>query len=204
GLACPRDPQPRRLPWPGPRLPNRPAWQGPQGAAGRARHHGGHAVQDHPRHRAAAPALCPHHAQRQGRHRQDGRVALTVQRCVMTSLGFHYFPDELHYRRADLQTWLPELLALDAKWVTVIGSMTRAVPESFIRGLLDAGAEPIVHLPAVPTRADPQHVASHTLAQLFTSYARWGLRFVTTFSEPNMRAAWAPKDWGQAGLVERF
>jgi hypothetical protein len=122
----------------------------------------------------------------------------------MTTLGFHYFPDELHYRRADLQAWLPELLALDAKWVTLIGSMTRAVPEAFIRGLLDAGVEPIIHLPAVPTRPDPQHVAGATLSQLFTSYARWGVRFVTVFAEPNMRAAWAPKDWGQAGLVDRF
>lgn len=122
----------------------------------------------------------------------------------MTTIGFHYFPDELHYRRADLQTWLPELLALDAKWVTLIGSMTRAVPEAFVRGLLDAGIEPIIHLPAVPTRPDPQHVAGATLSQLFTSYARWGVRFVSAFAEPNMRAAWAPKDWGQAGLVERF
>jgi len=122
----------------------------------------------------------------------------------MTSIGFHYFPDEQHYRRADLQTWLPELVSLDAKWVTLISSMTRAVPEAFIRGLLDGGIEPVIHLPAVPTRPDPQHVASHTLSQLFSSYARWGVRFVSTFSEPNMRAAWAPKDWGQAGLVERF
>jgi hypothetical protein len=122
----------------------------------------------------------------------------------MTTAGFHYFPDELHYRQADLQAWLPEMLALDAKWVTLIGSMTRAVPEAFVRGLLDAGIEPIIHLPAVPTRPDPQHVAGTTLSQLFTSYAKWGVRFVSAFAEPNMRAAWAPKDWGQAGLVERF
>jgi len=122
----------------------------------------------------------------------------------MTTHGFHYFPDELHYRHADLQAWLPEMLALDAKWVTLIGSMTRAVPEAFIKGVLDAGIEPIIHLPAVPTRPDPQHVAGATLAQLFTSYARWGVRFVSAFSEPNMRSSWAPKDWGQAGLVDRF
>ena len=122
----------------------------------------------------------------------------------MPKLGFHYFPDELHYRRADLHAWLPELLALDAKSVTLIGSMTRAVPEDFIRGLLDAGVEPIIHLPAVPTRPDPQHVTGATLSQLFTSYARWGVKFVAAFAEPNMRTAWAPKDWGQAGLVERF
>jgi hypothetical protein len=122
----------------------------------------------------------------------------------MTTLGFHYFPDETHYRKADLHTWLPELLALDAKWVTLIGSMTRAVPETFISGLLSAGVEPIIYLPAVPTGPDPQHVVGATLSQLFKSYARWGVRFVAVFAEPNMRAAWAPKDWGQAGLVDRF
>ncbi len=25
----------------------------------------------------------------------------------MTTLGFHYFPDEAHYRRVDLEAWLP-------------------------------------------------------------------------------------------------
>ena len=86
----------------------------------------------------------------------------------MPKLGFHYFPDELHYRRADRNAWLPELQALDAKSVTLIGSMTRAVPEDFIGGLLDAGIEPIIHLPAVPTRPDPQHIAEATLSRWLT------------------------------------
>jgi hypothetical protein len=122
----------------------------------------------------------------------------------MTTLGFHYFPDEAHYRQADLQAWLPELVALEAKWLTVIGSLTRAVPEVFIRGLLDAGIEPIVHLPAVPTKRDPKGVTLTTLAGLFRTYARWGVKYVVPFSEPNMRSAWAPADWGQASLVDRF
>ena len=122
----------------------------------------------------------------------------------MTTLGFHYFPDESHYRRADLQAWLPELLALDAKWLTLIGSLTRAVPEAFVKELLDAGIEPIIHIPAIPTRRDPQRVTATTLTPLFRTYARWGLKYVVLFSEPNTRAAWAPSDWGQAGLVERF
>ncbi|MCC6192392.1 MAG: hypothetical protein IT318_25460 [Anaerolineales bacterium] len=122
----------------------------------------------------------------------------------MTTLGFHYFPDEAHYRRVDLETWLPELLAMDARWLTVIGSMTRAVPEAFLKGLLDAGIEPIVHLPAVPTRRDSQRVTAATVSMLFRTYARWGVKHVVAFSEPNTRAAWAPAEWGQAGLVERF
>jgi len=122
----------------------------------------------------------------------------------MTSLGFHYFPDEAHYRRADLQAWLPELVGLEAKWLTLIGSLTRAVPEAFVKGLLDAGIEPIIHIPAVPTKRDPKGVTATTLSGLFRTYARWGIRYVVAFSEPNMRAAWAPSDWGQASLVERF
>jgi hypothetical protein len=122
----------------------------------------------------------------------------------MTTIGFHYFPDETHYRQADLQAWLPELVALEAKWVTLIGSLTRAVPEPFIRGLIDAGIEPIIHIPAVPTKRDSQAVVAGTLNSLFRSYARWGVRYVAAFNEPNMRSSWSPADWGQNGLVERF
>jgi hypothetical protein len=122
----------------------------------------------------------------------------------MTSFGFHYFPDEAHYRRADLQAWLPELTALDARFLTLIGSLTRAVPEAFVRGLLDAGIEPIIHLPAVPTRRDGQRITEASLRTLFATYARWGVKHVVAFSEPNTRAAWAPAEWGQASLVERF
>lgn len=94
----------------------------------------------------------------------------------MTTLGFHYFPDEAHYRRADLQAWLPELLALEAPARSpLIGSLTRAVPEAFVEGLLDAGIEPIVHIPAVPTKRDPKGVTAATLSGLFRTYARWGV-----------------------------
>ncbi len=123
---------------------------------------------------------------------------------AMTTLGFHYFPDETHYRRADLQAWLPELEAVGARWLTLIGSLTRAVPEPFIKGLFDAGIEPIIHLPAMPTRRDAQESLAASLAVLFRTYARWGIKYVVAFSEPNSRAAWAPAEWGKAGLVERF
>lgn len=131
-------------------------------------------------------------------------VDLSHYKGAMTTLGFHYFPDENHYRRADLQAWLPELQAIGARWLTLIGSLTRAVPESFIRGLLEAGIEPIIHLPGMPTRRDAQAGLASALSVLFRTYARWGVKYVVGFSEPNSRAAWAPADWGKAGLVERF
>ena len=123
---------------------------------------------------------------------------------TMTTLGFHYFPDETHFRQADLQAWLPELEAIGARWLTLIGSLTRAIPEPFIKGLQEAGIEPIVHLPAMPTRREVAGSNSGALSMLFRTYARWGVKYVVPFSEPNSRAAWAPADWGKAGLVERF
>mgnify|MGYP000029444679 CR=1 FL=1 len=118
----------------------------------------------------------------------------------MTTLGLHYFPDDTHYRASDLNAWLPELQALGVRWLTVIGSPARAVPEPFIAGLKAAGIEPILHLPArLPRSAD---LAG--LAALFATYARWGVRYVSVFAEPNTRAAWPAAEWGRTGLVERF
>jgi hypothetical protein len=118
----------------------------------------------------------------------------------MTTIGFHYFPDDTHYRTVDVQAWLPELKALGAKSLTVIGSLTRAVPEPFITALKQAGIEPIIHIPATPIRAQN----ADELAALFGQYARWGVRYVSVFAEPNARAAWTQADWTKTGLVERF
>jgi hypothetical protein len=118
----------------------------------------------------------------------------------MTSLGFHYFPDELHFRAVDLNAWLPELHALGAGWLTLVGSLTRAIPESFIRGLTQAGIAPIVHIPVSPIRPlDPV-----ALRPLLESYERWGVKHVVVFSEPNARTSWSPGDWAKTALVERF
>ncbi len=118
----------------------------------------------------------------------------------MTTIGFHYFPDDLHYRTHDLQAWLPELQGLGARWLTVVGSLTRAVPEPFLRGLREAGIEPIVLIPAGPVRA----LDATALAPLFNSYARWGVRYVSVFAEPNSRSSWSPSDWSKTGIVDRF
>jgi hypothetical protein len=118
----------------------------------------------------------------------------------MTALGFHYFPDDTHYRAADLQAWLPELKALGAQWLTVVGSLSRAVPEPFIQGLKGAGIEPIIHIPSTPIRA----IDGAALQPLLATYARWGVRYVSLFSEPNARSAWARAEWGKTALIDRF
>jgi hypothetical protein len=115
-------------------------------------------------------------------------------------LGFHYFPDTLHYRASDLATWLPELMALGAGWLTLVAPPNYAIPEPFLHGLLVAGIEPILHfhLPLCHQAHDD------TLGLLFRAYAGWGVRYVVLFDRPNQRDAWPASAWAQSDLVERF
>jgi hypothetical protein len=115
-------------------------------------------------------------------------------------LGFHYFPDTVHFREIDLHTWLPELKSLGSAWITLVAPIERAIPEYFLRGLLEAGIEPILHFPV--KMDEPNLYAS--LQLLFKNYSRWGVRFITLFDRPNSRAVWSPKSWTQSDLVERF
>ncbi|MHB8934332.1 MAG: hypothetical protein ACYC6H_12785, partial [Bellilinea sp.] len=65
------------------------------------------------------------------------------------SLGFHYFPDTLHYTERDLQQWLPVLLELGANWLVIRSDTARAIPETFITTLKQAGISPFIqfHMP---------------------------------------------------------
>ena len=117
-----------------------------------------------------------------------------------TRIGFHYFPDTIHYRDSDLQAWLPELRALGVSWLTLVAPSDRAIPEMFLRGLITAGIEPILHIqekmPDVPSTGD--------LAALFSAYAKWGVHFIIPFDRPNSRSSWSTTGWAQEDLVERF
>ena len=115
-------------------------------------------------------------------------------------LGFHYFPDTLHYRASDLCTWLPELKAMGAGWLTLVAPLQYAIPEPFLHGIQGAGIEPILHfhLPLSHQAHDD------TLGLLFRAYAGWGVRYVALFDRPNQRNAWPVSAWAQSDLVERF
>ena len=117
-----------------------------------------------------------------------------------TRLGFHYFPDTLHYRESDLSAWLPEIKSLGASWVVLMAPADRAIPESFLRGLLSAGIEPILHF-HMPLDAPP-HIQE--LRLLFNTYARWGVHYAILFDQPNARRSWLSSSWAQNSLVERF
>jgi hypothetical protein len=115
-------------------------------------------------------------------------------------IGLHYFPDTLHYREQDLLTWLPELLALGAGWLTLIAPLQRAIPEEFITHLIQAEIEPVLHFP-LPL---DQSTSRLNLNMLLNTYSRWGVKYVTLFDRPNLRRNWSAATWAQDNLVERF
>lgn len=115
-------------------------------------------------------------------------------------LGFHYFPDTLHYRESDLNTWVPELHSLGASWLTLTAPVERAIPEPFLRGLLAAGIEPILHFDLPLARTS----VTESFQLLLKSYANWGMHYLALFDRPNLRHAWPSSGWAQSDLVERF
>jgi hypothetical protein len=117
---------------------------------------------------------------------------------AMNRLGFHYYPDDRHFTDRDLAAWLPTLSALGAKWLTLRTTASRAVPEPFVRGLLDAGIAPIVLLPARLTSIRPAELSGQLEA-----YGHWGVRHVVIGDRPNARSQWEPSEWGRPALVER-
>jgi hypothetical protein len=119
---------------------------------------------------------------------------------LATRYGFYYFPDTNHYRESDAHTWIPELQALGAAWLTLLASTERAIPETFIRPLIEAGIQPIIHMP-VPIRASE---ISGEMSIFFEAYAHWGAQYITLFDRPNQMKNWDPASWAQKNLVERF
>ena len=115
-------------------------------------------------------------------------------------IGFHYFQDTAHYTNKDLNTWLPELVKLNASWLVLLSDSSRAIPEQFIHGLKTANITPIVHfyfrLPDAPSPAD--------MRAIFEAYAHWGVKHVVLFNKPNQINSWSSASWSQQDLVERF
>jgi hypothetical protein len=114
-------------------------------------------------------------------------------------IGYYFYPDAEHYTARDLETWLPILDSLAAHWLTVRATTQRAVPEAFIRGLKQAGIEPVIHI-ACPIGGH----APDEISTILPSYARWGVQYVVVFDRPNMQRSWEPTAWAKSGLVERF
>ena len=118
---------------------------------------------------------------------------------VINQIGFYYFPDDLHYTQADLRAWLPILKQLRANWVTLQAGHDRAIPEEFLRSLIEARIQPIIHIPARVGEINPP-----ALHPVLASYRDWGVEDIVVFDRPNMRAGWETLSWNQTGLIDRF
>lgn len=114
--------------------------------------------------------------------------------------GLHYFPDTSHYRQADLESWLPELVGMGVTWLTLQAPLERAIPEAFVSGLVTSGIQPLIHLD-LPLG---KQVDLDTMRLLLRSYASWGARYIMLFDRPNLWSAWPSTAWLQTELVERF
>jgi hypothetical protein len=96
--------------------------------------------------------------------------------------GLYYYPDSLHYTENDIHTWLPELKSLGASWLTLLAPEDRAIPELFIRRIIEAGIQPILHIPITTNKPG----RSEELNLLFNAYAHWGVKYITLFDRPNL------------------
>jgi len=115
-------------------------------------------------------------------------------------LGFHYYPDSVHFRFEDLQNWLPDLKAMGVSWLVLQGELKRAIPEDFITGLLQEEIEPIIHLPLSLTNP----IVPEQIEPLLEVYAKWGVNYVIFFDRPNSRSAWGDVAWSQKNIVKNF
>jgi hypothetical protein len=108
--------------------------------------------------------------------------------------GFHYYPDTLHYRESDLLTWLPELQSLGVSWLVLRSEFDRAIPEVFLRGVKQAGIQPIIQF-QLSLEGMP---ALKEIGTLLEVYARWGARYALFF---NLLRDGYSKTWWSVSLT---
>lgn len=117
-----------------------------------------------------------------------------------TKLGLRYLLDTSHYRFQDAQMWAFEQEKLGAAWVLLQAPEARAIPETFLTPLIQAGISPVLQF-NVPMDAVK---AGDGYQVLFSHYARNHVKYVILFDKPNLREKWTNETWAQEDLVERF
>jgi hypothetical protein len=115
-------------------------------------------------------------------------------------IGFHYFPDTMHYRQQDSKIWLGELKSLHASWLILTAPVDRAIPEHFIRELIENNIEPVLHFNTDFHRP----IKMNEFEPLLSAYASWGVDKVIFFDRPNIRSSWPSANWANRDLVEQF
>ncbi|HJX39047.1 MAG TPA: SpoIID/LytB domain-containing protein [Anaerolineae bacterium] len=115
-----------------------------------------------------------------------------------TGIGFHWFPDHYHYEKRYFDIFVPELKAMGASWLLVLSEGLNAIPDWFLRGLIEQDIEPIIR---IYTRF-VAFIDQAGLRQACKHYASLGVHYVHVFNEPNLRLEWA--EWSAERLPARF
>lgn len=113
-------------------------------------------------------------------------------------LGFHYFPDFLHYTEKDIQRWLPALKEINAQWLVIQSPLNRAIPEDFIRRLSVNRINLVIAFNA--PLSDP--IDWHDLELFAAYYGKWGAKYAMLNQYPNQQSAWAVGQWSDSGLID--
>ena len=119
---------------------------------------------------------------------------------LFKSFGIQYFPDSDHASDADGLRWFPLLEKMNIHWLVMNAGLTKAIPEGFIRKMVQTGINPILRFQfslVNPPRADD-------LESIFSAYGKWGIQYISFFEQPNQFSAWSAETWVQNDLVERF
>jgi hypothetical protein len=127
------------------------------------------------------------------------RIHIMIALKPPTSLGIHYYSDDRHFRSKDLELWIPELQSMGLRWLVLNGSLSRAVPENFLKQLTGAGIEPVLLLDR-----DPISFPADVAHSIFRSYGRAGVRFIAPFPPPNRDSSWPSCDGRAASPVDSF
>lgn len=117
-----------------------------------------------------------------------------------TRLGFYYLPDTVNYGMHAAQLWAGELKKAGANWLLLQAPTERAIPETFLSPLVEAGIHPVLHFnqPLDSTNS------SEDYRVLLNHYARQGAKYAIFYDRPNTRQKWTASVWAQEDLVERF
>jgi hypothetical protein len=115
-------------------------------------------------------------------------------------IGFHFFSEDNNFNDANLSAVLGQLPALQAAWIVLTATPQRAIPEFFIRSLVDHNISPIIHFDSsLSNSINPTEYEA-----LLIAYANWGVTHVIFFDKPNDMQSWSTSDWVQQNIVDRF
>jgi hypothetical protein len=114
--------------------------------------------------------------------------------------GLQFFPDTEHTSESDCIRWFPILKALNIQWLVINAGIKRAIPEPFLRGLIEIGISPIIRFQL--SMVDNPWI--NELEPFLSAYGKWGVQFASFYEKPNQSTSWKPDAWVQPDLVERF